>query len=80
VERGFSVVLFDHSGISAPLLYGAALPLGLLCRAPGVRHVRAREVDFVGSDILPAQADGDPAGWTPISITDAPAAIPIVVG
>ncbi len=80
MEPGFSVVLFDHAGIGAPLLYGAALPLGLLCRAPGVRHVRARLVDFVGNNVVPAQADGDPAGWTPISITDAPAAIPIVVG
>jgi diacylglycerol kinase family enzyme len=73
-------VLFDHAGMGAPLLYGAALPLGLLCRAPGVRHVRAREVDFIGNEVMPAQADGDPAGWTPIRITDAPAAIPVVVG
>jgi YegS/Rv2252/BmrU family lipid kinase len=79
-EPGFSVVLFDHAGMAAPLMYGAALPLGLLGRAPGVRHARAREVVFVGDDIAPAQADGDPAGWTPISITDAPAAIPVVVG
>jgi diacylglycerol kinase family enzyme len=79
-KPGFSVVLFDRSSIAAPLLYGAALPLGLLGRAPGVRHARAREIAFVGNEIVPAQADGDPAGWTPISIIDAPAAIPIVVG
>jgi diacylglycerol kinase family enzyme len=78
-EPGFSVVLFDHSGIAAALLYGAALPLGLLGRAPGVRHVRARQVEFIGNEILPAQTDGDAAGWTPISVTDAPAAIPVVV-
>jgi len=53
VEPGFSVVLFDHAGIRAPLLHGAALPLGLLRRAPGVRHVRARMVDFVGNDVIP---------------------------
>ena len=61
------------------LLYGAALPLNLLGRAPGVRHVRARQVDFIGNEPLPAQADGDAAGWTPITVTDAPAAIPVVV-
>ena len=79
-EPGFSVVLFDHGGIAAALLYGAALPFGLLGRAPGVRHVRARQVDFIGNEALPAQADGDAAGWTPMTITNAPAAIPIVVG
>jgi hypothetical protein len=79
VEAGFTVVLFDRAGIGAPLLYGAALPPGLLGRAPGIRCVRARKVNLVGNDVLPAQADGDPVGWTPISITDAPAAIPVVV-
>jgi diacylglycerol kinase (ATP) len=78
-EPGFSVVLFDHSGVAATLLYGAALPLNLLSRAPGVRHVRARRVDFIDNEVLPAQADGDAAGWTPITVTDAPAAIPVVV-
>jgi diacylglycerol kinase family enzyme len=79
-QPGFTVVLFDHSGIAPSLLYGAALPLNLLGRAPGVRHVRARQVDFIGNTPLPVQADGDAAGWTPISVTDASAAIPVVVG
>jgi diacylglycerol kinase family enzyme len=56
------------------------LPLNLLGRAPGVRHVRAHRIDFIGNQTIPAQADGDAAGWTPISVTDAPAAIPVVVG
>jgi diacylglycerol kinase family enzyme len=79
-QPGFSVVLFDHSSIAAALLYGAALPLGLLGRAPGVRHVRARQIDFIGNEPSPVQADGDTAGWTPITVTDAPASIPVVVG
>jgi diacylglycerol kinase family enzyme len=54
--------------------------LDLLSRAPGVRHVRARRIEFIGNAPMPAQADGDAAGWTPISVTDAPAAIPVVVG
>jgi hypothetical protein len=28
---------------------------------------------------LPAPADGDAVGWTPIAVTDAPAAIQMVV-
>lgn len=79
-QRGFSVALFDHSGIVPALLYGGALPLNLLSRAPGVRHVRARCIDFIGNEAVPAQADGDAAGWTPLNVTDAPASIPVVVG
>ena len=74
------MALFDRSGVAAALLYAAALPLGLLGRAPGVRHVRARQIDFIGNESSPVQADGDAAGWTPITVTDAPASIPVVVG
>ena len=77
---GFSVVLFDHSGPAAAMLYGLALPLNLLARAPGVRHRRAHEVIFTGNRMVPAQADGDFAGFTPLAIADAPAAIRVVVG
>lgn len=79
-KPGFTVVLFDHSGVAPALLYGAALPLDLLARAPGVRQVHAKQIDFIGNEASPVQADGDAAGWTPISVVDAPAAIPVVVG
>src|SRR5271157_5437811 len=62
-EPGFSVILFDHAGAGAGLLYSAALPLDLLAAAPGVRRIRARQIDFIGNTPTPAQADGDPAGW-----------------
>lgn len=78
-QPGFTVVLFDHSGIAATLLYGAALPLNLLGRMPGVRRVRASQIDFIGNETIPVQADGDAAGWTPICVTNAPTAIPVVV-
>ncbi|HET7882226.1 MAG TPA: YegS/Rv2252/BmrU family lipid kinase [Acetobacteraceae bacterium] len=78
-EPGFSVALFDHAGAVPALLYGAALPLNLLSRAPGVRHIRARRIDFTGNEQSPVQTDGDAALPTPISVTDAPAAIPVVV-
>ena len=79
-EPGFSVVLFDRSGPGAALFYGAALPLDLLARAPGLRRVRARRIEFTGNGIVPAQADGDAAGTAPLVVTDAPAPINLVVG
>lgn len=79
-EPGFSVVLFDHSGPAAALLYGAALPLNLLGRAPGVRHVRATRIDFIGNARAPAQADGDAAGTVPLNVVDAPGPIAVVTG
>jgi len=79
-EPGFSVVLFGCGGPGAALMYGAALPLGLLGRAPGVRHVRARRVEVVGNAAIPAQADGDPAGFSPLNVMDAPGPIEVVTG
>jgi YegS/Rv2252/BmrU family lipid kinase len=76
---GFSVVLFEHAGIGAALFYGAALPLDLLGRAPGVRHIRAERIEFIGNEAVPAQADGDAAGCTPLTVTDAPAPIAVIV-
>ena len=79
-ERGFSVVLFDWTGPGAALMYGAALPVNLLGHAPGVRHIRAKRIDFIGNQPVPAQTDGDAAGNAPLSVVDAPAPINIVTG
>ncbi len=79
-EEGFSVSLFDRGGASAAAMYGAALPLGLLGRAPGVRQIRARGVEFVGNLAIPAQTDGDSSGHTPFRVTDASGPIQIVRG
>jgi YegS/Rv2252/BmrU family lipid kinase len=79
-EPGFSVVLFDHTGPAAALMYGAALPVSLLAHAPGVRHLRARRIDFIGNQAIPAQTDGDSAGNAPLSVVDALAPIRIVRG
>ncbi len=84
-EPGFQVALFGHAGAHAsalggPLgaaLYGSALPLGLLPRAPGLRLVQAREIEVAGS--LPVQTDGDPSGSAPLRIVDAPEPIRVVV-
>jgi diacylglycerol kinase family enzyme len=77
-EQGFTVALFGASGPGAALMYGAALTLNLLPRAPGLRLVRAAHVEILG-DSAPAQADGDPAGCAPLCIRDARAPIEVVV-
>jgi diacylglycerol kinase (ATP) len=79
-DPGFSVVLFDLSGPGAALMYGAALPLNMLGKAPGVRHVRARRIIFLQNETVPAQADGDPAGAAPLWVGDAPAPLQVVMG
>ena len=78
-EPGFSVVLFDLGGIGATVRYGAALLAGMLSRAPGVTHIRAGRIDFLGNQRVPVQTDGDGGGFTPLSIRDAPAPIQVVV-
>jgi diacylglycerol kinase (ATP) len=79
-DPGFSVVLFDHSGPAATLMYGSALPLNLLGRAPGVRHIRARRIEFLQNEAVPAQTDGDSAGFAPLWVGDAPGPIQVVMG
>jgi diacylglycerol kinase (ATP) len=79
-DPGFSVVLFDFSGPGAALMYGAALPLNMLGKAPGVRHVRARRIVFLQNETVPAQTDGDPAGVAPLWVCDAPAPLQVVMG
>jgi diacylglycerol kinase family enzyme len=79
-EPGFSVVLFDRSGPAATMMYGSALPLNLLGRAPGVRHIRARRIDFMQNEAVPAQTDGDSAGFAPLWVSDAAGAIQVVTG
>ena len=79
-EPEFSVVLFDRSGPAATMIYGAALPLNLLGSTPGVRHIRARRIEFVQNVVVPAQTDGDSAGFAPLWVSDAPGPIQVVVG
>jgi diacylglycerol kinase family enzyme len=78
-HKGFTVALFDRAGPASTLMYGAALPMNLISRMPGVRLVRAEQVEII-SNHIPAQADGDAAGDGPLLITDAPMAMNVVVG
>jgi YegS/Rv2252/BmrU family lipid kinase len=77
---GFTVALFPHGGALAAMAYGAALPLNLLPHAPGIRLVHASRVEIACSRCIPAQADGDAAGTTPVAIRDATAPIEIIIG
>ena len=77
-EPGFTVALFTAAGPLAAMMYGAALPLDLIARMPGLRLVRASHVEIETADV-PAQADGDAAGHTPLTVTDAAGPIRVVV-
>ncbi len=79
-QPGFSVAVFERSGPWAAMMYGAALPLNLLPRMPGLRIHTAREVEIRGDSSICAQADGDPVGATPITIHDAASPIAVVIG
>jgi len=78
-EPGFQVALFRHAGPWSAALYGIALPLGLLSRMPGVEIRTAGRIDFAGAGV-PVQADGDSVGEIPVSVTDAPVPMRVLVG
>lgn len=70
-EAGFQVALFRHGGAARAALAGAALPLGLVPRLPGVEIIFAREVAMRAAGAVPVQADGDPAGMLDVTVGDA---------
>lgn len=81
-QQGFHVALFEARGRagSAALaaLAGAALPLNLLPRLPGLRLARARHVELRGQAV-PVQMDGDRAGMLPRFIEEAPQPLSIAL-
>jgi diacylglycerol kinase family enzyme len=80
-QPGFQVALFENPGTFAALLTGAALPLNLLPRCPGVRVVAGGQVEFAAGDgPIMTQSDGDALQGTPTMVIDASNPIPIVVG
>lgn len=79
-EPGFQVALFRGGGPVRAALYGAALPLDLLPRLPGVEIRRAARVRLGPSAVpAPVQADGDPAGLLPVDIEDAPGPLRVML-
>jgi len=78
LSPGFQLVLFRHPGALHAALAGAALPLGLIPRLPGVAVLPAGRVALSAEGEVPTQCDGDPAGSLPVSIDDAPAPLPLL--
>ncbi len=76
---GFTACLFPRGGALHALRAGLALPLGLLPAIGGVIHRHVDELAVAGPAGLPVQADGDLAGATPVTVTDADAPIEVVV-
>ncbi|AHJ67882.1 diacylglycerol/lipid kinase family protein [Granulibacter bethesdensis] len=76
---GFSIAMFQQDSTRDILKYGLQLLFGQLPACTGLKFLRGREIIFPGSTILPAQADGDPAGHTPLHIGDAPCPLRVVV-
>lgn len=70
-EPGFQVVMFQRPGMMQAMLAGAALPLGLIPRLPGVQILPARRVLLSARGDVAVQADGDAIGSLPIRIADA---------
>jgi YegS/Rv2252/BmrU family lipid kinase len=78
-EPGFQVVLFRRPGAMQAALAALALPLGLIPRLPGVEIVPARRIVLTATEGVPVQADGDPVGTLPVSVTDAPGTLRILL-
>ena len=77
---GFHVVVFTQAGPMPAALAGAALPLGLVPCLPGVSIRRAARITLAARHDAPSvQADGDPAGLLPVTITAAQGVIRILL-
>ncbi len=79
-ERGFTVAMFAGRGPFAAMAYGAALPFDMVPHMRGFRLVRAHECVEIETVRVPAQADGDPAGEAPLTVTDAAQPMNVVMG
>ncbi len=82
-ERGFRVALFRGGGPVRAALYGAAPPLDLLPRLPGVEIRRASRVRLAAPGpppiLLPMRADGDSTGPLPVEVEGAPGPLRVVL-
>lgn len=76
---GLVVCVFERGGWWPALCAGAALPLGLLPRLPGLAQHRVAALEIAGPSGLPVQADGDLIGATPVAVSDAESRIAVVV-
>lgn len=77
-RAGFEVVLIDGADAWATAACGAALPLGLLPRLPGIRFRAANALRIEGLGVA-VQCDGDPAGRLPVELSVLPRPLRVLV-
>lgn len=78
-EPSFQVVLFLRKGRIANVLYALQMLLGTLPRSRRVRIVEVRAGMIEAPDGEPVQADGDPAGTTPVDFRIAGRRLTLIV-
>ncbi len=76
---GFVACLFPHRSRLAAIRAGLALPLNLLPSLGSVSFRHAQSLEITAPAGLPVQADGDLIGRTPVVVTHAETAIPLIV-
>lgn len=64
---GLEVVTLTRHGRRAVVPFFFSIPSGRHLRMRGVQRCAAREVRFEGSEDIPYQLDGDPAGFLPVT-------------
>lgn len=78
-DPAFEVCLFSMSGRIGAARATAALTLGLLQKLPEIELVRGREVEILGPEGEPVQADGDIAAFLPARTRIGGRAIALIV-
>lgn len=73
------VLVLERPGVASLARYFAALLGGTLRRLPDCRHRLARRVRLSSSGPVPLQADGDPAGFLPVTVEVVPGALNLLV-
>ena len=71
-------VVFERPGLRNLLLYLWAARGGGTCCASDVHHGTAARLRITSQQPLPVQVDGDAAGWTPVEVDVAPAALRVI--
>jgi diacylglycerol kinase (ATP) len=72
-------VVLERPGRLALVSYVLAVWRATHLARPDVRHGRARRLRIVGGPLAPVQLDGDPVGFTPVTIEVRPTALAVVV-
>ncbi|GAA0778666.1 diacylglycerol/lipid kinase family protein [Roseibium denhamense] len=78
-EAGLHMVILEKDDPFSAFLYGLALLSGRIERARGARVIPFQQATITSLRPAAAQVDGDPFGATPLTITAADTAIPILV-